>query len=128
MLQLRRIVMVRHGETEGESSIRFFGRTDVPLSALGREQARRLAGLVQHVGFSAVVHSPLARARESAEIVTALLDQPPDRRMEGTAATVALSIAGGADMVRVHDVKEMIQVCRMSDAVIRGWRPEGWRR
>ena len=41
--------------------------------------------------------------------------------MEGTAATVALSIANGADVVRVHDVKEMVRVARMSDAVVRGW-------
>ena len=47
-------------------------------------------------------------------------DDPLDRR-EGTAATVALSIAGGADMLRVHDVKEMARVARVSDAVVRGW-------
>ena len=55
-----------------------------------------------------------------------VLDLPVDQRLQGTAATVALSIAGGADIVRVHDVKEMVQVCRMSDAIVRGWRPEGW--
>jgi dihydropteroate synthase len=42
-------------------------------------------------------------------------------RVEGTAATVALSIAGGTDIVRVHDVKEIARVARMSDAVVRGW-------
>jgi dihydropteroate synthase len=42
-------------------------------------------------------------------------------RLEGTAATVALSIAQGADIVRVHDVKEMARVARMTDAVVRGW-------
>ena len=56
-----------------------------------------------------------------------VLDLPVEERLEGTAATVALSIAGGADIVRVHDVKEMARVCRMSDAVIRGWRPTGWK-
>ena len=50
-----------------------------------------------------------------------VLDLPVDQRLEGTAATVTLSIAGGADMVRVHDVKEMVRVARMSDAVVRGW-------
>ena len=55
-----------------------------------------------------------------------VLDLPVDQRVEGTAATVALSIAGGADIVRVHDVREMVRVCRMSDAIVRGWRPEGW--
>jgi dihydropteroate synthase len=42
-----------------------------------------------------------------------------DRRF-GTAATVALSIRGGADIVRVHDVKEMVRVAKMSDAIVRG--------
>ena len=50
-----------------------------------------------------------------------VLDLPVDQRVEGTAATVALSVAGGADIVRVHDVKEMVRVARMSDAVVRGW-------
>ena len=50
-----------------------------------------------------------------------VLDLPVEDRMEGTAATVALSIANGADIVRVHDVKEMVRVARMSDAVVRGW-------
>ncbi len=48
--------------------------------------------------------------------------------IQGTAATVALAIAGGADMVRVHDVKEMLSVCKMSDAIVRGWRPDNWKR
>lgn len=47
------------------------------------------------------------------------LDLPPEERLEGTAAAVALAIAGGADIVRVHDVKEMARVARMTDAVVR---------
>jgi dihydropteroate synthase len=46
--------------------------------------------------------------------------QPGDHRLEGTAATVAIGIAKGVDIVRVHDVREMALVCRMSDAVVRG--------
>jgi len=45
---------------------------------------------------------------------------PSDHRLEGTAATIAIGIAKGADIVRVHDVEEMIRVCKMSDAIIRG--------
>jgi dihydropteroate synthase len=45
---------------------------------------------------------------------------PGDQRLEGTAATIAIGIAKGADMVRVHDVKEMSRVCKMSDAILRG--------
>jgi len=47
-------------------------------------------------------------------------DDPGDRK-DGTAATVALSIAYGADMVRVHDVREMARVAKVSDAIVRGW-------
>jgi dihydropteroate synthase len=43
----------------------------------------------------------------------------PDDRLEGTAATVALAIAGGADVVRVHDVAAMVRVARVADAVVR---------
>jgi dihydropteroate synthase len=45
---------------------------------------------------------------------------PGDQRLEGTAATVAIGIAKGIDIVRVHDVKEMARVCKMSDAIVRG--------
>jgi dihydropteroate synthase len=55
-----------------------------------------------------------------------VLNLPEDQRLEGTAAAVAMSIAGGADIVRVHDVREMLRVARMTDAIVRNWRPEGW--
>lgn len=55
-----------------------------------------------------------------------VLNLPPEERLEGTAAAVAMSIAGGADIVRVHDVKEMARVARMTDAIVREWRPDGW--
>jgi len=48
----------------------------------------------------------------------------PSERLEGTAAAVAFCVAGGADIVRVHDVKEMVKVVRVSDAIVRGWAPE----
>ena len=47
------------------------------------------------------------------------LDLPASERLEGTAAAVALGIAGGADIVRVHDVKAMVRVARMADAIVR---------
>ena len=52
-----------------------------------------------------------------------VLDLPVDDRVEGTAATVAISIANGADIVRVHDVREMARVAKMTDAIVRGWEP-----
>jgi dihydropteroate synthase len=47
------------------------------------------------------------------------LDLPPDQRVEGTAAAVAVGITRGADIVRVHDVEAMVRVARMTDALVR---------
>jgi len=61
--------MVRHGETDGESSIRYYGRTDVPLSNLGRSQAREARWKIPGRTYEAIWTSPLSRAWESAEII-----------------------------------------------------------
>jgi dihydropteroate synthase len=50
------------------------------------------------------------------------LDLPADQRLEGTAATVAVGITRGADIIRVHDVKEMARVAKMTDAIVRNTR------
>ena len=55
-----------------------------------------------------------------------LTGKEPRERTFGTAATVALAIAAGIDIVRVHDVREMRDVISVSDAIERGWRPDGW--
>ncbi len=47
------------------------------------------------------------------------LDLPPDQRVEGTAAAVAVGIARGADIVRVHDVSYMVRVAKVADAIVR---------
>ncbi len=47
------------------------------------------------------------------------LNLPPDQRLEGTAAAVAVGITRGADIVRVHDVQTMCRVARMTDAIVR---------
>lgn len=69
---VRRLWFVRHGETEGQSSIRFHGRNDVALNEHGRAQIRALAPLLAHAPFVRVVHSPLRRAAESAAILASL--------------------------------------------------------
>ena len=48
-----------------------------------------------------------------------VLELPTEERLEGTAAAVAIGIARGADIVRVHDVLPMVRVCRVSDAIVR---------
>jgi dihydropteroate synthase len=49
-----------------------------------------------------------------------------DERAFGTAATMALAVAAGIDVVRVHDVAEQRDVIRVADAIVRNWRPDGW--
>jgi len=48
-----------------------------------------------------------------------VLNLPVEKRIWGTAASVAVAIANGADIVRVHDVAEMVQVVRVADAIVR---------
>lgn len=81
------------------------------------EIVRRLAEL-------RVLGRPILLGTSRKSMIGLVLDLPPDQRSEGTAATVAIGIANGADMVRVHDVRQMVRVCRMSDAIIRR-RPDG---
>jgi dihydropteroate synthase len=50
--------------------------------------------------------------------IGATLDLPVEQRLEGTAAAVAISIARGADIIRVHDVREMSRVAKMCDAIL----------
>ena len=67
---LSRMILVRHGETAGQSSIRYYGATDVPLSVLGREQAGAARERIQGTTFEAVWASSLSRAWESAQIIS----------------------------------------------------------
>ncbi|HUT74052.1 MAG TPA: dihydropteroate synthase [Armatimonadota bacterium] len=50
-----------------------------------------------------------------------VLDLPPQERLEGTLAVLALAVANGVDIVRVHDVAAAVRALRMADAVVRGW-------
>ena len=59
----------------------------------------------------------LGTSRKS--LIGNVLNLPADERLEGTAATVTLGIAAGVDFIRVHDVKEMFRVAKMTDAVVR---------
>src|SRR2546426_982298 len=74
------------------------------------EIIRRLPEL-RRLGF------PLLIVPSRKSFIGKTLDLPAGERLEGTAAAVALSIAGGADIVRVHDVRAMVRVARMADAI-----------
>ncbi len=62
---------------------------------------------------------PIMLGTSRKSMIGLVLDQPPDKRLEGNLAVTAIGIANGADMIRVHDVRQTALVCRMSDAVIR---------
>lgn len=65
---------------------------------------------------------PILLGTSRKSMIGLVLDLPADERLEGTAATVALGIANGADMIRVHDVLQMKRVAKMTDAIVRGTR------
>jgi dihydropteroate synthase len=88
-----------------------FGWTD----AQALEMLRRLAEL-------RVLGRPiLIGTSRKSTIGNVLGGLPVGERLEGTAATIAIAVANGANIVRVHDVKEMARVAKAADAVIRGW-------
>lgn len=60
--------LVRHGETEWSLTRRHTGRTDIPLTAHGEQQAATLAPRLRDVDFALVLSSPLVRARRTAEL------------------------------------------------------------
>ncbi len=75
--------------------------------------------LVRRLDELEVLGRPILLGTSRKSMIGLVLDLPPEQRLEGTAASSAIGIARGADIIRVHDVKEMIRVCRMSDAIIR---------
>jgi dihydropteroate synthase len=81
-----------------------------------------LAGL----GALRVLGRPVLLGTSRKSTLGKILDLPADQRVEATAATTALAIAAGADIVRVHDVRENARTARVADAILRGWRPDGW--
>jgi len=76
--------------------------------------------LVRRLDELKALGRPVLLGTSRKSMIGLVLNLPAEERLEGTAASIAIGIARGADMVRVHDVKEMMRVCRMSDAIIRG--------
>ena len=68
-----RLVLLRHGEAEGNRELRYLGTTDAPLTLLGREQALQLAQAAARLKPSAIYSSPLLRAHETAEALAAVI-------------------------------------------------------
>ena len=78
--------------------------------------------MLRRLGELRILGRPLLVGTSRKSTIGIVLGLPLEERLEGTAATVAISVANGADIVRVHDVREMVRVVRMSDAVVRGWK------
>ena len=76
------------------------------------ELVNRLAELKQ-------LGKPILLGTSRKSMIGLVLDLPADQRLEGNLAVTAIGIANGADMVRVHDVRPTVLVCRMSDAITR---------
>jgi dihydropteroate synthase len=75
--------------------------------------------MLRRLGELRVLGRPILIGTSRKSTIGKVLDLPVEERLEGTAATVAIAIANGADIVRVHDVKAMIRVARMTDAIVR---------
>ena len=92
-----------------------FGKTaDQNIAVLRNLERMRDLGYVTLLGAS----------RKST--IGKLTGRDAHERIYGTAATTALGIAHGVDIVRVHDVAQQRDVISVSDAVVRNWRPSGW--
>lgn len=76
--------------------------------------------LVRRLDELKALGRPILLGTSRKSMIGLVLDLPLEQRLEGTGASIAIGIAKGADMVRVHDVREMMRICRMSDAIIRG--------
>ena len=98
-----------------------------PGYGFGKDWRQNLE-LLRRQGELRLLGRPILAGTSRKSTIGRVLGLPVDERLEGAAATVALAIAGGADIVRVHDVRAMARVARMSDAVVR--RPpdeeRGW--
>ena len=95
-----------------------------PGIGFGKTVRHSLAALRELQSIKERLGLPVLAGTSRKSFIGAVLDLPVDDRLEGTAATMALAVAAGADMVRVHDVKEMARVVKMADAVVRGWEPD----
>ena len=74
-----RLLLIRHAQTVGTRHYLMAGRTDVPLSPLGRRQARELASALEPYPIAAIYQSPLGRARETAAVLLKHLGEIPLR-------------------------------------------------
>lgn len=88
-----------------------------PGVGFGKDVAGNLQ-ILRCLGELAALRRPVLLGTSRKSVIGKVLDLPVDQRVEGTGATVAIGIANGAHIIRVHDVREMVRVVRMADAVL----------
>ncbi len=96
-----------------------------PGFGFGKTADHNLA-LLAALGTLRALGRPILLGTSRKSTLGRLLGLPTDQRVEATVATTVLAIAAGADMVRVHDVRENVRAARVGDAIVRGWRPHDW--
>ncbi len=89
-----------------------------PGIGFGKTQAQNLELINRADVYGATGH-PILIGTSRKSVIGHALGAPVEERLEGTAATIAIAIARGVDIVRVHDVAEMARICRMTDAIVR---------
>lgn len=113
--------LVRHALAEGIERSRIIIDPGIGFGkgiTQNLELLRRLDELRAAPGLEGI---PLLIGTSRKSVVGLTLNLPVNERLEGTLATLALAIAKGADMVRVHDVLPAVRCCRMADAIVRGY-------
>jgi dihydropteroate synthase len=89
-----------------------------PGIGFGKKREHNLE-LINRLGEIRALGYPVLLGASRKSFIGFTLDLPADERIEGTAATAAVGITRGADIIRVHDVKEMSRVAKMTDAIVR---------
>ena len=89
-----------------------------PGIGFGKKREHNLE-LINRLGEVRSLGYPVLLGPSRKSFIGFTLDLPPDQRVEGTAATVSVGITRGADIIRVHDVREMVRVAKMTDAIVR---------
>jgi dihydropteroate synthase len=84
------------------------------------KQYQQSIEIIRHLDRFQILELPLLVGVSRKSFIGKILDQPdPARRLWGTAAACCAAIANGADILRVHDVAEMVDVCRVADVMLR---------
>jgi dihydropteroate synthase len=89
-----------------------------PGIGFGKKREHNLE-LINRLGEIRALGYPVLLGPSRKSFIGFTLDLPADERVEGTAAAIAVGITRGADIIRVHDVKEMTRVAMMTDAIVR---------